>query len=177
MTAYVRPLNLDVGLLGLMSLVQHFIYQMRMNTSKRVKPAVVETHSTMRSLSHSKTPLIFRHLPERPSAARMLLISRHLLEGPSTVKIPLISRHLPEVARHLPEGYSAVKMPLISRHLPEGSSAVKMPLISRHLPEGHSAVKMPLISRHLPEVARHLLSAVKACLIIVGARPSTSQLW
>ena len=61
MTTYVRPLNLDVGLLGLMSLVQHFIYQMRINMSKRVEPAVVDSQHNevpqpLQDSPHLQTP-------------------------------------------------------------------------------------------------------------------------
>ena len=63
------------------------------------EPAVMETHSLMRSASHSKTAHISRLLLEEPRHSQMPLVSRLRLEGSSAVsysKMPLISRLLLE---------------------------------------------------------------------------------
>ena len=61
----------------------------RMKSSYRMEPAVMEeTRILMRSVSHFKTPLISRLLPEGPSTishSKMPLIPRLLPEGPSAV--------------------------------------------------------------------------------------------
>ena len=104
LTVYVMPLNLYVVLLGLMSLVQYFYLSDKDEDEHepeqpQEEPAVMETHSLMRSASHSKTAHISRLLLEEPRHSQMPLVSRLRLEGSSAVsysKMPLISRLLLE---------------------------------------------------------------------------------